>query len=465
MNTKAASERHHRQLMELVKLSGNDTCADCTGRNPRWASWNLGIFICVQCAGVHRKMGTHISKVKSLTLDTWTREQVDSIRGIGNVKSNLLFNPDPLKNRPPTNMTEEERDSELEKFIRRKYEFRRFVDRAKPPPVPLKDPRDRIPHHPVSPAPRSGSRPPPQTPSSFADSSPLGSPEAPRQMAPGPPWATAISPGVSAANISRSQTAPSASSSAALQSTINDRAPPSLPQRDSSRPAANSGVSLHAPLQFQRGFPAQQQASASTPSNKPGQLSNSTFNDLISLQDGPAQPQPPLQMNPWAQMHAQNLPVASPGVMQGASQYAWANGSGIPGSAKSMQHANTYPLTSATAGTLGQQAFSGQMLQTPQQLGYPYSSSPATATFAAAGGGLSPGPHTPVSPFGMPMSSQGCPQTSPGNPFAAMEARQVGALTPNSAFLSPFAAQQQQQQQPGPGQVFGWAMQQPNSFI
>lgn len=58
MNTKAASERHQRQLMELVKLPGNEICADCTGRNPRWASWSLGIFICVQCAGVHRKMGT-----------------------------------------------------------------------------------------------------------------------------------------------------------------------------------------------------------------------------------------------------------------------------------------------------------------------------------------------------------------------------------------------------------------------
>ncbi len=58
MNTKAAAERYQRQLMELVKQPGNDTCADCSGRTPRWASWNLGIFICVQCAGVHRKMGT-----------------------------------------------------------------------------------------------------------------------------------------------------------------------------------------------------------------------------------------------------------------------------------------------------------------------------------------------------------------------------------------------------------------------
>ncbi|KZT52597.1 hypothetical protein CALCODRAFT_441337, partial [Calocera cornea HHB12733] len=38
-------------------------CADCKARLPRWASWNLGIFLCVQCASVHRKIGTHVTKV------------------------------------------------------------------------------------------------------------------------------------------------------------------------------------------------------------------------------------------------------------------------------------------------------------------------------------------------------------------------------------------------------------------
>lgn len=58
MNSKAASERYQRQVLELSKQSGNETCADCGGRYPRWSSWNLGIFLCVNCAGVHRKMGT-----------------------------------------------------------------------------------------------------------------------------------------------------------------------------------------------------------------------------------------------------------------------------------------------------------------------------------------------------------------------------------------------------------------------
>jgi hypothetical protein len=42
----------------------------------RWASWNMGVFLCIQCGGHHRKLGTHVSKVKSITLDSWSDEQV-----------------------------------------------------------------------------------------------------------------------------------------------------------------------------------------------------------------------------------------------------------------------------------------------------------------------------------------------------------------------------------------------------
>jgi stromal membrane-associated protein len=44
---------------------------------PRWASYSLGVFLCIRCAGIHRKMGTHISKVKSITMDQWTMEQIE----------------------------------------------------------------------------------------------------------------------------------------------------------------------------------------------------------------------------------------------------------------------------------------------------------------------------------------------------------------------------------------------------
>ncbi|KAG2134103.1 hypothetical protein DEU56DRAFT_809977 [Suillus clintonianus] len=126
--SKITTERNQRTLLELATQPGNDTCADCKSRNPRWASHNLGIFICVNCASIHRKLGTHITKVKSITLDAWTKEQVEVMKRNGNITSNALYNPDEARHPPPTNMMEAERDSEIEKFIRAKYEFKWFMN-------------------------------------------------------------------------------------------------------------------------------------------------------------------------------------------------------------------------------------------------------------------------------------------------------------------------------------------------
>lgn len=59
---------------------------------------------------------------KSITLDTWTREQVTSLRSIGNTASNAIYNPDERRHPPPTSSSTAERDSEMEKYIRKKYE-------------------------------------------------------------------------------------------------------------------------------------------------------------------------------------------------------------------------------------------------------------------------------------------------------------------------------------------------------
>ncbi|KAI0729461.1 hypothetical protein C8Q72DRAFT_828440 [Fomitopsis betulina] len=127
---KISAERNQRVLLELAGLPGNDACADCKSRNPRWASHSIGIFICMHCASIHRKMGTHISKVKSLTMDTWSREQVEHMKNTGNIKSNSYYIPDEKRFPPPTNMVDSERDSELEKFIRAKYEYKSFINRG-----------------------------------------------------------------------------------------------------------------------------------------------------------------------------------------------------------------------------------------------------------------------------------------------------------------------------------------------
>ncbi|KAK0194466.1 hypothetical protein F5146DRAFT_1035992 [Armillaria mellea] len=130
MTSRIASERSQKLVEKLALLPGNDICADCKARNPRWASHNLGIFLCVNCASIHRKIGTHITKVKSLTMDSWTKEQVENMKNMGNVKSNAIFNPNEIRHPPPPSLMDAERDSDLEQYIRSKYEYKRFLDKS-----------------------------------------------------------------------------------------------------------------------------------------------------------------------------------------------------------------------------------------------------------------------------------------------------------------------------------------------
>ncbi|CAO3616816.1 unnamed protein product [Cunninghamella echinulata] len=61
------------------------------------------------CAALHRKIGCHISKVKSLSMDSWSNEQIENIRSAGgNQKVNSRINPHPEKHPLPS---EEDDDS------------------------------------------------------------------------------------------------------------------------------------------------------------------------------------------------------------------------------------------------------------------------------------------------------------------------------------------------------------------
>ncbi|KAI1817392.1 ArfGap-domain-containing protein [Poronia punctata] len=118
--SKRQQARNERALQDLVhNVEGNNLCADCGARNPSWASWNLGIFLCMRCATIHRKLGTHISKVKSLSMDSWTNEQVENMKRTGNSSSNKTYNPQ--NKRPPVPIDADEADSAMERFIRSKY--------------------------------------------------------------------------------------------------------------------------------------------------------------------------------------------------------------------------------------------------------------------------------------------------------------------------------------------------------
>jgi hypothetical protein len=67
-------------LKELRSLPGNTRCIDCDRNKPDWASVTLGIFICLECSGQHRSLGTHISFVRSVRMDSWTDKQIKRMK-------------------------------------------------------------------------------------------------------------------------------------------------------------------------------------------------------------------------------------------------------------------------------------------------------------------------------------------------------------------------------------------------
>ncbi|KAK3222478.1 hypothetical protein Dsin_009503 [Dipteronia sinensis] len=77
----------------LRQIPGNDLCAECNAPEPDWASLNLGILLCIECSGVHRNLGVHISKVRSLTLDVkvWEPTILDLFGALGNAYCNSLW--------------------------------------------------------------------------------------------------------------------------------------------------------------------------------------------------------------------------------------------------------------------------------------------------------------------------------------------------------------------------------------
>ncbi|NXG10433.1 ACAP3 protein, partial [Sakesphorus luctuosus] len=78
-------------LQRVQGIPGNDQCCDCGQPDPRWASINLGILLCIECSGIHRSLGVHCSKVRSLTLDSWEPELLKLMCELGNSTMNQIY--------------------------------------------------------------------------------------------------------------------------------------------------------------------------------------------------------------------------------------------------------------------------------------------------------------------------------------------------------------------------------------
>ncbi|XP_019730770.1 arf-GAP with coiled-coil, ANK repeat and PH domain-containing protein 2 isoform X5 [Hippocampus comes] len=125
---KERSLKGESALQKVIAIPGNACCCDCGQPDPRWASINLGITLCIQCSGIHRSLGVHFSKVRSLTLDSWEPELLKLMCELGNGVINQIYEArrEELGARKPQ---PGDPRHEVEAYIKAKYVDRRFVRR------------------------------------------------------------------------------------------------------------------------------------------------------------------------------------------------------------------------------------------------------------------------------------------------------------------------------------------------
>jgi Arf-GAP/SH3 domain/ANK repeat/PH domain-containing protein len=127
-------EENPGKLLQTIRDAdqGNKWCADCGSTiKVEWVSINLGIVLCIECSGIHRSLGTHISKVRSLTLDvnSFSSDIVEILLQIGNRVSNMVWEATLDQAQKP--LPQSTREQRL-KFITAKYSDRAYVQPLSP---------------------------------------------------------------------------------------------------------------------------------------------------------------------------------------------------------------------------------------------------------------------------------------------------------------------------------------------
>ncbi|XP_070533066.1 arf-GAP with SH3 domain, ANK repeat and PH domain-containing protein 2-like [Ptychodera flava] len=128
--SKSVRELTHSIVEEIKRMEGNNICCDCNAVDPTWLSTNLGILTCIECSGVHRDMGVHISRIQSLTLDVPGTSQLLLATSIGNsmfndiMEASLDYSQDPPV-KPMVVSSMDQRKS----YIKAKYEQHAFAQK------------------------------------------------------------------------------------------------------------------------------------------------------------------------------------------------------------------------------------------------------------------------------------------------------------------------------------------------
>ncbi|XP_063075322.1 arf-GAP with SH3 domain, ANK repeat and PH domain-containing protein 1a isoform X2 [Engraulis encrasicolus] len=115
-------------IEDVLRIPGNEVCCDCGAPEPKWLSTNLGILTCIECSGIHREMGVHISRIQSMELDKLGTSELLLAKTVGNSSFNEILegnlpSPSP-KPTPNSDMTERK------EYINAKYVEHRYARRT-----------------------------------------------------------------------------------------------------------------------------------------------------------------------------------------------------------------------------------------------------------------------------------------------------------------------------------------------
>lgn len=115
----------------LLAKNENNICADCKSKGAAWASLDFGVFICINCSGVHRSFGMHVTRVRSTKLDSWTVRDYKVFETVGNSIANLYWEHKLTTKSQSAIRGEDDRQA----FIKNKYQGKNYVFSGKTDPV------------------------------------------------------------------------------------------------------------------------------------------------------------------------------------------------------------------------------------------------------------------------------------------------------------------------------------------
>ncbi|MEQ2286529.1 Arf-GAP with SH3 domain, ANK repeat and PH domain-containing protein 1 [Ameca splendens] len=115
-------------IEDVLRMPGNEICCDCGAAEPKWLSTNLGILTCIECSGIHREMGVHISRIQSMELDKLGTSELLLAKNVGNSSFNEIMeanltSPSP-KPSPSSDMTVRK------EFINAKYVDHKYAKKT-----------------------------------------------------------------------------------------------------------------------------------------------------------------------------------------------------------------------------------------------------------------------------------------------------------------------------------------------